>query len=126
MKSMTRPIARLVILLIYCGTVLLFPAWHLSVRTSLAAAKHADGETCSCCMRMSGGGQRCECDNCTCKMSPKIKDDPAPGAAKPGVLLAQAELLAILESAPMALTVPDSPPTPYLPILTPPPRQLHG
>ena len=111
-------------MLVYCGTVLILPAWHLSVRAPLAGAKHRAGEACSCCIKMVGGGQRCECDNCTCKMSSKCQDEAAPGAAKPGVLQAPVDVLAILESVPMALSVPDSTPNPYLPKLTLPPKRL--
>jgi hypothetical protein len=115
--------ARIVILFLYGSAILLLPAWYLSARPSLCAAKTSAMGTCSCCINMGGAaGHKCSCENCNCKISSNEQSDPPPFAARPGELRPQGALQVVLDSTPLVLTAIDYITSPYLPISTPPPK----
>lgn len=118
MKTLRHPTCRLAILALYVSALLIVPGLYLP---ALASSCPMTGDTCSCCNGM-GDEHECSCENCSCKMSSSDEDVPELGAAGPGVLRAEVEVPAILETASLVLTAPDSTSTPCLSVLTPPPK----
>jgi hypothetical protein len=122
MRLMELLVTRLMTILLYAGSVLSLPACYLPACQPPASAVE---DSCPMC-RAAGNGHRCSCCDkggaCTCKMSSGDENEPAPHALKPGFPRASYEVRLTLESAPFLLSTHLSSNTPFVPVLTPPPR----
>ena len=115
---------RLMTILLYTGSVLSLPVCYLPAYQPSSATDEA---SCPMC-RTAGAGHHCTCcdkaDACTCQVSSGDQDEPVPRALKPGLPSTSCEVRLTFKSAPLLLPAHRSANTPYLPVLTPPPKSL--
>jgi hypothetical protein len=113
---------RLMTILLYAGSVVSLPICYLPACASSAAMAE---DSCPMC-RDAGNGHRCSCcskgDACTCQMSSGDQAEPMPSALKPGLMSISYKVRLTFESAPLLLSSHLFADTPFVPVLTPPPR----